>query len=891
MTEPKPLILAIDDTPSNLLLLGMALQPDFELQIATSGEAGLALAAQLHPDLILLDIMMPGIDGFETCRRLKADPVLMNIPVVFVSALAERESAGFALGAADYIAKPVNVEIARQRIRNLLERETLRKNVTAQRDQLQAQVAQLHAAQRVLEQTRVTLAASEAHLNAIILNEPECIKIVDGQGRLVQMNPAGLAMIEADSPGQVIGQPLLALIAPEHREAFLAMHQRVLGGESTKLEFEIQGLKGTRRWLETHAAPLQENGQTVNLAVTRDVTQRKLEQQRLERLLHEQKAITDNELVGMVKTANRTIVWTNRAFEKMLGYEPGEMVGLGTQRINADDASYAAVAAAYPVLQAGGIFRAQIQYAKKNGERIWVDLNGAMLDHDTGECLWMLLDITNRVEAEDALKQQLRFTDGLHQIAQAIIDGPQTSALLQQVTRIAGQTLGLDRALMYQVSFEQDQVMALHEWLNPLQADLQPNTKSYPLSLFNASATEMLHTQHYLASHRDAVHPLFLADGSAELLHQRMGIQSLLWYPFDWSEGTCVMLGLYQVFGSRVWSPAELDFVESLVRQVNLGLSKIRLLAAQRLAQRQIQLAASVFSHVREGIIITAPDGTIIDVNEAFTSITGYARSEALGQNPRLLKSGRHDADFYASMWQQLTAHGYWHGELWNRRKNGEIFPETLTITAVHDDAGQPAHYVAMFSDITAFKAHQNQLDQLAYYDPLTQLPNRTLLADRMRQSLAAAQRHGKHLVVVFLDLDGFKAVNDSHGHDVGDQLLVALSNQMKQALREGDTLARIGGDEFVAVLGDLAEPQASVLILTRLLAAASEPLMLNGVQLQVSASIGASSYPQPQELEADQLLRQADQAMYRAKLSGKNRFCFFDVKQDAGQSCASTYS
>ena len=297
-------------------------------------------------------------------------------------------------------------------------------------------------------------------------------------------------------------------------------------------------------------------------------------------------------------------------------------------------------------------------------------------------------------------------------------------------------------------------------------------------------------------------------------------------------------------------------------------------------AKAELEQAASVFKHANEGIMITDPEGSILDVNAAFTRITGYSRDEVLGQNPRLLKSGRYAPAFYAEMWQTLQAQGSWTGEIWNRRKNGEVYAEMLTISAVCDPDGRAQRYVALFSDITALKEHESQLEHIAHYDTLTTLPNRVLLADRLQQALAQALRRGTRLAVVYLDLDGFKAVNDSHGHDAGDQLLIAVAHRMKQALREGDTLARIGGDEFVAVLLDLVDIEASAL-LTRLLTAAAEPVQVNDLVLQVSASVGVTFYPQAGEIDAEQLLRQADQAMYRAKLAGKNRYHVFDAGQD----------
>lgn len=287
-------------------------------------------------------------------------------------------------------------------------------------------------------------------------------------------------------------------------------------------------------------------------------------------------------------------------------------------------------------------------------------------------------------------------------------------------------------------------------------------------------------------------------------------------------------------------------------------------------SEKKLQLAASVFSHAREGIMITGKDGTIIDVNEAFSRITGYDREEVLGENPQILSSGRHGKDYYAVFWRELQEQGFWSGEIWNRRKNGEIYAEMMTISSIKDDQGIIQQFVALFSDITAFKEHEKQLEYIAHYDTLTQLPNRVLLADRICQSMSHAHRHEQSLAVVYLDLDGFKSVNDKHGHNIGDQLLISVSAKMKATLREGDTLARLGGDEFVAVLPDLDSIEACLPIINRLLEAAAQPLTVNNLRLQVSGSLGVTFYPQSNDVDADLLLRQADQAMYQAKLKGK---------------------
>lgn len=342
-----------------------------------------------------------------------------------------------------------------------------------------------------------------------------------------------------------------------------------------------------------------------------------------------------------------------------------------------------------------------------------------------------------------------------------------------------------------------------------------------------------------------------------------------------------------QPFVRREWWLKRKEWGTVLVELVNQRLGEDRYLSIgheigeRKRAEHKLQLAASVFTHAREGIMITDARGTIVDVNDTFTRITGYSREEAMGQNPRILNSGRQPAEYYATMWRALQETGQWTGEVWNRRKSGEVFAEMQTVSAVRDAAGVTQNYVALFSDITPMKTQQQQLEHIAHYDALTRLPNRVLLADRLQQAIRQTQRHQRSLAVVFLDLDGFKAVNDIHGHAVGDTLLIALAIRMQGALREGDTLARIGGDEFIAILVDLALPRDCEPVLNRLLVAASSVVEAGALQLQVSASMGVSICPHDSS-DADLLIRQADQAMYAAKDSGKNRYHLFEADHDS---------
>ena len=300
----------------------------------------------------------------------------------------------------------------------------------------------------------------------------------------------------------------------------------------------------------------------------------------------------------------------------------------------------------------------------------------------------------------------------------------------------------------------------------------------------------------------------------------------------------------------------------------------------RKAAETRLKLAASVFLHAHEGIMITDAYGTIIEVNNTFSRITGFTREEALGQNPRIMKSGKHPPEFYKTMWDDLITRSYWHGELWNRHKSGELYAEKLSITGVRDTDDASLHYVALFSDITELKEHQQQLEHMAHYDALTGIPNRVLLADRLKQAIAQSRRHQRSLALVYLDIDGFKEVNDAHGHETGDLLLIAIAQRLRDTLREGDTLARLGGDEFVAVLTDLGNRGECEAILTRLLQSAATPIKIEQLTFQLSASLGVTLYPQDGS-DADTLLRHADQAMYQAKQAGKNRYYLFDPEED----------
>ena len=295
----------------------------------------------------------------------------------------------------------------------------------------------------------------------------------------------------------------------------------------------------------------------------------------------------------------------------------------------------------------------------------------------------------------------------------------------------------------------------------------------------------------------------------------------------------------------------------------------------RRQAEETLRLTSSVFENTAEGVVITDADNRILQVNRAFREITGYTPEEVEGRDPGMLKSGRHDDDFYRELWHQLNDTGHWRGEIWNRRKDGSVYPEWTTISRVNDENGTLSNYVAVFSDISHLKETQQKLNFLARHDPLTELPNRAMLGERLEHAIKQAHRNRETIGLMFIDLDHFKHINDSLGHPVGDEVLKFFAREFVEALREDDTVSRIGGDEFVVVLEDIGSPHNASLVAEKLMELFGAPVQVAGSDIHVTASLGIALFPRDGG-DAETLMSHADAAMYRAKSQGRNTFEFY---------------
>jgi len=298
-------------------------------------------------------------------------------------------------------------------------------------------------------------------------------------------------------------------------------------------------------------------------------------------------------------------------------------------------------------------------------------------------------------------------------------------------------------------------------------------------------------------------------------------------------------------------------------------------ITARKLAEDELRLTQLVFANSSEGILVTDSKGTIESINPAFTTTTGYSLEEVVGKTPALLKSPRQPAAFYKNMWQILIKDGHWQGEIWNQNKNGDIFPQWLSINATKDDEGKTTHYVALYTDISEIKLAEDRLFHIAHHDALTGLPNRTLFQDRLSLAITQAKRNKSMVAVMFLDLDHFKRINDTLGHDLGDQLLQTMAARIQSCVREGDSVARMGGDEFTVILPNIKQMENAMAVAQKIIAAMTSPFTLGKNELRCSTSIGIALYPKDGE-DINTLIKCADTAMYSTKKSGRNGFHFY---------------
>lgn len=666
------------------------------------------------------------------------------------------------------------------------------------------------------------------------------IGIVVLRDRIVQRcNPRFEEML-GYGPGELVGQST-RVFYPVSDEEWSALGRRAYTAIAETGSFvgesRYQRRDGSPMWVRVTGSLLnRDNPDEGYVWLYEDISAQRATEEALLQSNREQKLIFDNALVGISYHRNRVIQRCNPRFEEIFGYGPGQLVGKSTRVYYFSDEEWEQMGRR--IMEADAhehSFEGELCFRKRDGTPIWVHALGRTVDTPEGlTWIWAYEDITRRHQAEEALRQS--YSELEQRVAERTAEVSRQLHFMEQlIEAIPGSVFYKDRQGRY-LGFNQRYIDFIGKPRSELigatvydiaPKDLADRYRAADEELFDNPGVQVYETQVQPASgeRRDVLfHKATFADPDGS-------VGGLIGVMFDITE-------------------------------------------RKRLEVR-MQQAATVFDSSVEGIIITAPDGSIIAVNRAFTEITGYTEQEVLGRNPRLLQSDRQDGTFYRDMWVTIGRDGRWQGELWNKRKDGSLLPEWLTISAVKDAAGEVMHYVGVFTDITEIKRANALLDHQAHHDYLTGLPNRLLLEDRLRGAVLRAQREQTKVAILFVDVDRFKNINDSLGHHVGDRVLCEMAQRFLALTRESDTVARMGGDEFLIIMEGIHDSGMASRVADKIL----NDLRVNPITLEheffVSTSIGISLYPQD-GIDSTTLIKHADVAMYRAKERGRNTFEFF---------------
>jgi diguanylate cyclase (GGDEF)-like protein/PAS domain S-box-containing protein len=775
-------VLIIDDVPANLSIVAENLaQTGFQIKIAINGESGLKIAQGRPPALILLDVYLPDLDGFEVCRRLKADERTREIPVIFMTAMDQTENKlrGFKVGGVDYITKPVNHQEVIARVTMQIRfRELTRK----------LKEAKLSLEQRVLERTSDLARVNESLKKEIIERE-------NTQAELVRSEREYRSLAE-NFPDNIIryDQQCSAIYCNPSMEQTLGLDAEIILGK-TPFELAPIGVKRNSLNYENNIRQVLENGKPAEI-------------------------------------------------EQLMPHSDG------TTHIH------------------------QIRFVAER------DALGNIVT-----VLAIGRDITERKKDEAALKHLNRELRALSDCNQVLVRAVDEQELLDDICRIICDEVGYYLAW---VGFRDDDesknlqpaasagIGIEQGYLERLQEFRTDSESSRGLSEATIRRGEITCVND-LASEREGQPWRDFAD--------EFGVGSAISLPLkDENQHTFGVLNIYST-EIDTFTEEEQRLLSELAEDLAFGIVTMRRRIKHDKAEEQVRIAATAFE-AQEGIVITDAKKRILRVNAAFTEITGYTSEEAVGATPSILKSGQHDDAYYQKMWEHISQNGSWQDEIWNRRKNGEIFPEWLNITAVHNDSGEVTHYVGTMTDITERKAAAAEIEHLAYHDVLTLLPNRRLLLDRLEQALPSSERNHSRGALVYIDLDNFKVLNDTRGHDVGDQLLIEVADRLLNCVRKEDTLARFGGDEFMIMLKDLGQNPLEAAekikrVGEKIVLQLSQPYKIAGQIHHITPSIGITLFVGNQN-SVQELLKQAEIAMYQAKNDGRNTLRYFDPQIQA---------
>ncbi|MCA1989688.1 MAG: PAS domain S-box protein, partial [Desulfarculus sp.] len=783
------------------------------------------------------------------------------------------------------------------------------------------------------EQARRDLAAQEAMLRSVLSSLPAHIAVLNPAGFIIAVNQAWeefgrAAGMTASQVGVGVNYlQVLAQATTGDQTAAQALDgiQAVLEGrrDSYQQEYPCHAPDGSQHWFLMTVSPLERSRGGVVISHM-EVTERVRAEQALRESRTRYRNLVAQLPLAVAIVQDGRIVFANSQAADVFGLpDPGALLGSDPLEHVAPGERPRMVG----VLQAmagtdAAATHLEAMLRRADGVEFPAEIHGARLEYGDRPAVQLVInDITERRQAQETIGVLARILEEspnpvlrVTSQGQLLYANPTAQKLLTSWgLQVGGETPpNWLPALEEAIAQGDAQRYETRQNGRHLVFVLAPVPESGYLNLYGMDVTEIRQYEQRLAASEANYRAVFNSVGDAIFIHdvqdgsildvnqaavdlygyspeeaRRLNVEALSAGPPHYGQEQALEMimravaGQPQVFewqarkkdGSLFW--AEVSLKRARIGEHDRLLSMVRDITERRQAQEQIQLLAKVFENTIEGISVTDTRGTIQMVNPGFTHITGYSAEEVLGRNPRVLKSDRHDAEFYAAMWRDIVENGHWSGEIWNRRKSGEAYPEWLTISVIKDAAGEPTHYVAVFHDITEIKRSEEQIRHQAYHDALTGLPNRQLFNDRLEMALSRARRGGESLAVVFLDLDHFKTINDSLGHAVGDLLLQEVAQRLKRSVRQEDTVCRLGGDEFIMILPELGEVDQAVAVAGRIIEDLEKPFSLRGHELYITCSIGITIYPNDGD-DLETLVKNADMAMYRAKEQGRNTYRLF---------------
>ncbi len=749
------------------------------------------------------------------------------------------------------------------------------------RQDLRAQQAELEAQNETLRQTQLSLEKSRDQYIDFYDFAPVGYLTLTDKGLISEINLTGAALLGMER-AELLRQRLARFVVPRDSDRWHHYFVDIFRRDNKQsCELAFKSGDGSIFNAQLDCLLLSKKGKAPEMRIVlTDITERK----RTEALLHESEAtlrgIYEGTLDGIVLVNAKTMrhVTSNPAFSSMIGYSPEELTQLGVRDFHREqDLSHV-------IETFGKIFHGEIQLAtdipvkRKDGSVFYADVKSAHVNFGGVDyLLGNFRDITERKAGETKIQRLINLYSALNKCNQAILRCNGDAELFEQVCHDAVKFGGFKMAWIGLVDQANRMVKPTAcygigtDYLEDIQISVNPDDHSRR----GTTGVAILEDR-----------PVWIQDFQKEPrlapYHERggrYGWASVASLPLH-SNGEVIGALVLHAFATEAFDEAARNLLEGMATDISYALTRFALLGERKQAEDAMRIAAVTFE-TQEAILITSPDARILRVNQAFQNITGYSAAEVVGQNPRIFQSGRHDLAFYQAMWSALLNTGKWSGEVWDRRKDGSIYPKLMTITAVYDDNHRMTHYVAVFRDISNRKQSEQEINQLAFYDSLTTLPNRRLLMDRLQQAMAVGMRNGRHGALLFLDLDHFKTINDTQGHAMGDQLLIEAARRLQTCVREGDSVARLGGDEFVVVLEDLsanADEAASQteLVAEKIRSELGQPYRLHDYEGLYTVSIGITLF-RGHLKSADDLLMHADVAMYQSKASGRNAIRFFD--------------